>query len=311
MTNIIKPVNKELIKKELTPEKFLRYTHALNNSIYVFDAESAPNTMLELGRLRELTFRSAGGGTGAEVDIDDYDKKKNLFKQLIVWNNEKEEIISSYRYCLGYQATIESNGNPDTPLSHLFRFSDEFVKTIWPKCIELGRSFVQPNYQAGNNKRESLFALDNIWDGLGALIVNYPQIEYFAGRMTLYNNYNRTARNLILDFLETHYKGDSALLHPIHPSIDNRIPVTIYKKFTSEEEFKEAFKKLNREILSLDEHIPPLIKTYMSLSPTIQCFGITPNPEFGPVEEISILIKIKDIYEKKVARHVDSYQPQK
>jgi hypothetical protein len=306
---IAEPLNREMIKRELTPSKFLRMTNARGNAIYEIDAYDSPCVMLELGRLRELTFRMAGGGTGNAMDIDEYDTADPPFKQLIVWKDETEEIISAYRYILGKNVKLDENGYPHTPTSKLFCFSQEFIKEKWPHCIELGRSFVQPAYQAANNKRESLFALDNIWDALGALIVNYPEIEYFIGKMTLYNTYNRKARRLILDFLKTHFQGDEKWIRPLHTS-DN-IPTgetTPVKNYLSEEDFKEDFKQLNSAIRELGESIPPLIKTYLSLSPSIQCFGISENEEFGPVEEICILIKISDIYERKKSRHVDSYR---
>ena len=308
MEKLIEPVDKKLIKQELTSSKFLRHTNARHNSIYQIDAHDSPFTMLELGRLRELTFRMAGGGTGKPIDIDEYDTAIPPFKQLIVWKDETEEIISSYRYILGRNVKLDETGYPHTPTSKLFCFSEEFIKEIWSRCIELGRSFVQPAYQAANNKRESLFALDNVWDGLGALIVNNPDIEYFIGKMTLYNNYNREARRLILDFLKKHFRGDEKWIRPFHASdvlSEETVPV---ERYLSEESFKEDFKKLNSEIRELGESIPPLIKSYLSLSPSIQCFGISENESFGEVEEICILIKISDIYERKKHRHIESYQ---
>ena len=308
MEKIIEPIDRKVLKQELTPSKFLRMTNARGNMIYEIDADDSPNVMLELGRLRELTFRMAGGGTGKPVDIDEYDTAEPPFKQLIVWKEETEEIISAYRYILGKNVKLDENGYPHTPTSKLFCFSQEFIKEKWPCCIELGRSFVQPAYQAANNKRESLFALDNIWDGLGALIVNYPDIEYFMGKMTLYNTYNREARRLILDFLKNHFRGNERWIYPLHASDMPTEKMASVERYLSEEDFKEDFKVLNGKIRELGESIPPLIKTYLSLSPSIQCFGISENEEFGPVEEICILIKISDIYERKKARHIDSYQ---
>ena len=307
MEKIIDPIDKELIKRELTPSKFLRQTNARYNTIYEIDAHDSPNTMLELGRLRELTFRMANGGTGNSVDIDEYDTAEIPFKQLIVWKGETEEIISAYRYILGKNVKLDDEDYPHTPTSKLFCFSKEFIQEIWPHCIELGRSFVQPAYQAINNKRESLFALDNIWDALGALIAKNTEIKYFIGKMTLYNSYNREARRLILDFLKNHFRGDEKLIYPFQESDDLHENTTPVEHYLSEESFKEDFKKLNSEIRNLGESIPPLIKTYLSLSPSVQCFGISENEEFGEVEEICILIKISDIYERKKSRHIDTY----
>lgn len=306
MKNIIDPIDRELLKKELTEEKLLRKTNANDNSIYLVDAHDSPLMMREIGRLREYTFRMAGGGTGEEVDIDEYDTAEVPFKQLIVWDEEAEELVSAYRFILGKEVPLDENGYPHTPTSKLFQFSEEFIHNQWQETIELGRSFVQPKYQSTNSLRLGIFSLDNIWDGLGTLVVDYPEYKYFFGKMTMYDNYNRIARNLILNFLEKHFKGDPNLVRPFNPAPTKKLG----KKWTEiwNNTISEDFKLLNQNIRSLKETIPPLIKTYMSLSPTMQYFGISANEEFGPVEELAILININDIYEEKKKRHIDSYQ---
>lgn len=307
MEPIISPIDEKVIREELTPDKFVRKTNLGGNSIYIINADNSPNTMLEIGRLRELTFRNAGGGTGKKVDIDQYDNAPSPFQQLIVWSDEEQEIISAYRFILGKDVPLDANGYPHTPTSKLFHFSDEFIQNQWKKCIELGRSFVQPKYQATASKRKKLFALDNVWDGLGALVNIYPEMGYFIGKMTLYNNYNRTARKFILDFLDKYFKGNEQLISPaISTDITDKEVVDCNPFAKTDANLDEDFKLLIQKIRDLNEKIPPLIKTYLSLSPTIKYFGIAPNEEFGNVEEISILIAISEIYEKKINRHVNS-----
>ena len=305
MENIIAPIDKKILKQELNPSCFLRKTNAIDNDIYLIDAHTAPNVMLEIGRLRELTFRTAGGGTGKSADIDEYDIAEVPFKQLIVWNEKDQEIISSYRYILGCDVPLDANGYPHTPCSKLFQFSDHFIHNEWQKTIELGRSFVQPKYQATSNARLGLFSLDNMWDGLGTLIVDNPEMEYFFGKMTMYNSYNRLARNWILNFLSKYFPGDDSMMKPFVPS--QAVP-KVFKTIFTGNNFAEDFKILNQNILDIKTTIPPLIKAYMSLSSTMQYFGASANEEFGDVEEIAILIKIKDMYEKKIKRHVHSYK---
>ncbi|MEG2070896.1 MAG: GNAT family N-acetyltransferase, partial [Bacteroidales bacterium] len=306
MKKIIDPIDKKILKSELTDDKLLRKTNALNNLIYMVDAHNSPNVMREIGRLREYTFRMAGGGTGEEVDIDQYDLGTTPFKQLIVWNQAEEEIISAYRFILGRDVPLDENGYPHTPTSKLFFFSNEFIKNQWQDTIELGRSFVQPKYQASTDSRIGIFSLDNIWDGLGALVVDYPEMKYFFGKMTMYNNYNRIARNMILNFLTKHFKGDENLVHPFVPAeVDSGKEVL--KSIFNNASIKEDFNLLNQNIRNLKASIPPLIKSYLSLSSTMQYFGASDNEEFGPVEEIAILINIADIYENKKQRHVYSY----
>lgn len=308
MENIIEPIDRKILETELTPDRFLRKTNAADNDIYMIDAHNAPNVMLEIGRLREITFRMAGGGTGKSVDIDEYDTCEVPFKQLIVWNNKEKEIISSYRFILGRDVPLDENGYPHTPCSKLFRFSQKFIENQWQKSIELGRSFVQPKYQATNDSRLGLFSLDNMWDGLGTLVVDYPDQEYFFGKMTMYNSYNRVARNMILNFLEKRFKGDTTLVTPFNPTQKSEKPL---KEIFTGGTLAEDFKILNHNILDIKTTIPPLIKAYMSLSSTMQYFGVSANEEFGEVEEIAILLTIKDIYEKKISRHINTYQKRK
>lgn len=309
MKPLIDPIDKKRIKAELTPERFIRITNAGNNAIYLLNAHNSPNTMLEIGRLRELTFREAGGGTGKEADIDEFDTAENPFNQLIVWNNEEEEIIGAYRFITGREAPIEEEGYPHTPTSKLFLYSEKFIQNQWQECIELGRSFVQPKYQATSDVRGGLYALDNIWDGLGALTVMYPKVKYFIGKMTLYNRYNRRARNLIIHFLNKHFKGDEALVRPRIPFYEPSEEDENYRIFSNRHaSVGEDFKLLNRNIRELNEIIPPLIKTYISLASTMQYFGSSPNIEFGPVEELCIMINIADIYDSKKARHIQTYK---
>ncbi len=308
MENIIEPIDRKILEAELTQDRFLRKTNAADNDIYMIDAHNAPNVMLEIGRLREITFRAAGGGTGKSVDIDEYDTCEVPFKQLLVWNDKDKEIISSYRFILGRDVPLDENGYPHTPCSKLFRFSQKFIENHWQKTIELGRSFVQPKYQATNDSRLGLFSLDNMWDGLGTLVVDYPDQEYFFGKMTMYNSYNRVARNMILNFLEKRFKGDASLVTPFNPTQKSEKPL---KKMFTGGTLAEDFKILNQNILDIRTTIPPLIKAYMSLSSTMQYFGASANEEFGEVEEIAILLTIKDIYEKKINRHINTYEKRK
>ena len=310
MKNIIPPVDGKLLENELTSDKFLRETNVGHNSIYIVTAHDSPNVMREIGRLRELTFRQAGGGTGKEMDIDEYDTAEIPFKQLIVWNNEYKEIVSSYRFICGKDVPLDENGYPHTPTSKLFHFSKKFIEGKWLKTIELGRSFVQPKYQGTANPRLGLFSLDNLWDGLGTLAVDYPDASFFLGKMTMYNNYNRLARNLILFFLKKYFKGDKNLITPYTPATGDKRK-QVFRSIFRNGSYKEDFRVLNENIRDLKTSIPPLIKSYMALSSKMKCFGASANPEFGPVEEIAIMIKIADINEDKKKRYIYSYKARK
>ena len=305
--DIIQPVAKELLKSELTPERQLRMTNKSHNEIYIVDAHNAPNVLREIGRLREIVFREAGGGTGKEVDLDEFDTCENCYKQLIVWNPEEEEIIGGYRYLLGSDVEFDEKGQPILATSHMFHFSEKFIKDYLPWTIELGRSFVSLEYQNTNkNGSKSLFALDNLWDGLGALTVIQPDVKYFFGKMTMYPSYIRKGRDMILFFLKKHFDDKENLIVPMKPLVIESDPNDLEKLF-SEESFKEDYRILNREIRKLGYNIPPLVNAYMGLSPTMKLFGTAINYGFGDVEETGILIAVDEILEQKRVRHIDSY----
>jgi len=304
---IIKPVDKALIMSELTPERQMRMTNKSNNEIYIVDAHNAPNTLREIGRLREIVFREAGGGTGKELDLDEFDTCENCYKQLIVWNPEAQEIIGGYRYILGTDVKYDGNGQPILATSHMFHFSEKFIKNYMPYTIELGRSFVSLEYQnTGKHASKSLFALDNLWDGLGALTVIKPNVKYFFGKMTMYPSYIRRGRDMILYFLKKHFEDKEHLIIPMKPLIIEEDPEELAKLFC-EDGFKDDYRILNREVRKLGLNIPPLVNAYMSLSPTMKLFGTAINYGFGDVEETGILIAVDEILEQKRVRHIDSY----
>lgn len=303
---IIQPIDKEVLKSELTPDKRLRMTNKSNNEIYVITAHNAPNVMQEIGRLREIAFREAGGGTGKEVDIDEFDTCERCYKQLIVWNPEAEEIIGGYRYLLGTDWEYNDKGQPILATSHMFHFSEKFIKDYAPQTVELGRSFVSLPYQSSRMGAKSLFALDNLWDGLGALTVIRPNVRYYFGKMTMYPSYIRKGRDMILYFLKKHFDDKEHLIIPMKP-LQLESDVREFEVLFSGKDFKDDYRILNREIRKLGYNIPPLVNAYMSLSPTMKLFGTAINYGFGDVEETGILIAVDEILEEKRQRHIDSF----
>ncbi len=307
---IIAPIAKEKLEAELTKERFVRNTNKGGNQIYDFRGDDAPNLMLEVGRLREESFRQAGGGTGKEADIDDYDTAEVPYRQLIVWDPEEREILGGYRYIMGNSVPRDKDGNVTLATSRLFHFSQKFLNEYFPETIELGRSFVQPQYQSSKQGSKSLFALDNLWDGLGSLIVNNPEMKYFFGKVTMYNHYNQEARDLILSFMNRYFCDPDNLVYP-HEEFKVKIGLTpeeINRIFPGPT-FVEDYKILNRKVRKLGETIPPLVNAYMNLSPSMRSFGTAVNDRFGDVEETGIIITIKEFNQAKTERHVESYNP--
>lgn len=303
---IIAPISKELLKSELTPQRQLRMTNKSHNEIYVITAQTAPNVMKEIGRLREIAFRSAGGGTGKAMDVDEFDTMDNGCRQLIVWNPEEEEIIGGYRYLFGTDWKYDAQGQPILATSHMFHFSEKFLRDYAPYTVELGRSFVSLEYQNVRKNSKSIFALDNLWDGLGALTVINPNVKYFFGKVTMYPSYIRRGRDMILYFLQKHFADKDNLIIPIKP-LKIETPAGELQQIFSHNNFKDDYRILNREVRKLGYNIPPLVNAYMSLSPTMRLFGTAINYGFGDVEETGILITVDEILEEKRVRHIDSY----
>lgn len=303
---IIDPVPTELIEAELTEEHFLRDTNKAANKIYVVDAHNSPNTMREIGRLREIAFRLAGGGTGKECDIDEFDTMDPPCRQLIVWEPESKLILGGYRFICGRDIRIDSNGRPRIATSHMFNFSDSFLKDYLPYTIELGRSFVRPEYQSSRAGAKAIYVLDNLWDGLGSLTVINPDIKFLFGKVTMYPSYMQACRDMILYFMNKHFPDADNLVTPIHPLRVN----FDYKKFNelfNGNTFKDDYKILNSEVHKYGVSIPPLVNAYMSLSPTMKMFGTAINDEFGNVEESGIFLAISEIVEEKKRRHIESF----
>ena len=289
MEDIIAPIDKKVLKSELTEDKRLRFTNKSNNEIYIVTWKNAPNVLKEIGRLREIAFRAAGGGTGKSMDLDEYDLMENPYQQLIVWDPEAEEILGGYRYLLGDEVEFDAEGKPLLATAHMFNFSEKFLKDYLPTTIELGRSFVTLEYQSTRAGSKGLFALDNLWDGLGALTVVMPQVKYFFGKMTMYPSYNRFGRDMILYFLKKHFNDKDKLITPMQPLLIETDEKVLEKLFCHDT-FKEDYKVLNTEVRKLGYNIPPLVNAYMSLSPTMRMFGTAINDGFGDVEETGILI---------------------
>ncbi len=306
MQEIIRPVDRDLLKKELTQEYFVRSTNNGEREIYIVDAHVAPNLMEEIGRLREITFREVGGGTGKDKDIDVYDLADSAFKQLIVWDSEDEEIVGGYRYIEGDKIPKGDDGNLLSATSKLFWFSDDFVQNYVPNTIELGRSFVQPKYQPNFNIRKGLYSLDNLWDGLGALVIDNEHIKYFFGKFTMYPSYDRYARDVILRFLQKYFPDPDKLVRPFNPMAITHSIEDIDAHFNGKS-YQDDYKIMVQLVRKRGENVPPLVNAYMNLSATMKTFGTSLNPGFGNVEETAILISIPDIYDGKVRRHFINY----
>lgn len=274
----------------------MRDTKRAGNEIYIFTAAECPALMREVGRLREIAFRAAGGGTGEEADIDGEDRAEGGYHQLIVWTQRRRRSWADTASSSARRAGSRISRRNTTSISAIFSGA-----ATCPTPSNWGvRSSSRPIRRAPNTK--SLYALDNLWDGLGALIVLNPKAKYLFGKVTMYSSYQTVARNTLIYFLHKYFPDRDRLVTGRHP-IDLGLDDPYYERIFTGENYVENYHILIQRIREFNENIPPLINSYMNLSPTMRVFDTVENPDFGGVEETGILLAIKDIYLEKRERY--------
>jgi hypothetical protein len=306
MEKIIDPVDIDLLLAELTEERRLCATNKAGNVLYVFDGREAPNLLREVGRLREISFRAEGGCSGKSCDLDEYDTMDKPYQQMIVWDPDAKAILGGYRFILGPDIKIGENGQPELATSHLFSFSQRFIRDYLPHTMELGRSFVTPDYQSSKAGAKALFALDNLWDGIAAITMNHPGIFYLFGKMTIYNTLPAGARDLILRFLDKHFPDSDELVRPISPVLPVNDP-HLLDLILKDGDFKDDYRNLKAAVRSFDTNIPPLVNSYMNTSPSMRVFGTAECYDLSDAMETAILVPFNEMYEDKRDRHIQAF----
>ncbi len=280
----------------------LRLSNKADNLIYDITAHECPNVMREIARLREISYRDGGGATGLEMDIDEMDTMAKPYHQLIVWDPEHQQIIGGYRYLFGSDAEIR-DGQPFITSAHLFRYSERFIREFLPQTIEFGRAFVQPMYQTREMGVKALFALDNIWDGIGAIMHNHPELRYMIGKVTIYPDYNATARELIYNYLDLYHRGEEGLFAPYKP-----LPIVpLANSPFSGDDAQENYHILQRAVREQGTVIPPMFSAYLNITNELQFFGNAINDELSNVYETGIMVDLTTVYQEKKERYITPY----
>ena len=301
MQPIIPAVETSLLLQELEGH-LLRPSNKADNLIYDITAHECPNVMREIARLREISYRDGGGATGNEMDIDEMDTMAKPYHQLIVWDPEHQQIVGGYRYLICSEAEIR-DGQPFITSAHLFHYSERFIKEYLPYTIEFGRAFVQPMYQTREMGVKALFALDNIWDGIGAVMHNNPEVRWMIGKVTIYPDYNEAARNLIYEYLRRYHTGEAGLFEPYNPLTTN--PLTT-NPFTGDDP-QENYHILQRAVREQGTVIPPMFSAYLNITNDLQFFGNAVNDELANVYETGIMVDLQTVYPEKKERYITPY----
>ncbi|MCE3007483.1 MAG: lysophospholipid acyltransferase family protein [Bacteroidetes bacterium] len=262
------PVDTAILRDELArmPECVIS-THR-NLDVVIFDADQAPGLLMEVGRLRELTFRSVGEGTGKAIDLDKHDY---YYHHLIVWDREAGKIVGGYR--MGEVDTILRNQGPTgLYINSLFHVDSKLFDEIGPS-LELGRSFVAQEYQ------RNFYSLFLLWVGIGNFIVRNPRYKNLIGPVSISDDYHVVSKNMLVNFLlEHHYHTD--LKDYVQPK----------KPFQQKLDYEPAFydmlnvqklqdvHELITEVEKQDKGVPILIKHYLRMGSRILAFNV--DPEF-------------------------------
>lgn len=291
---VVHPVNRKALKKNLKTAQLVGETSD-GKKIYIYDYQHDSPVMNEIGRLRELTFRTVEEGTGKSLDLDRYD---TYYRHLILWDEEDLEIVGAYR--IGEAGNIVKNKGIDgLYTSTLFNFNETFQNYL-PNALELGRSFVQPRYWG---KR----SLDYLWFGIGAYINANPHIKYLFGPVSLSNAYPSNSKELIVAFYQTQFGSLQHLAQgkrPYQPSED----VTAISEAEFSGDYKQSYKKLNMLLDLEGVKVPTLFKQYAEVCDDKGCHFIdfSIDPDFNNCIDSLILVEMEKLKPKKRKRYLTS-----
>lgn len=297
MEAIIAPIDKALLKEELRGATELVEASRGELKVYCLDA-SFPSVLREIGRLREIAFRKGGGGTGTSCDLDRFDTDPSFkFKQLVVWDTQEECIAGGYRFVYGCDIKVDADGQPMIPSAHIFRFSEAFMQEEMHHTMELSRSFVSELHQRTNEVRRSIFVLDCLFKGICVVARDGNMTDVF-GKVTFYPDYPQEAFSLLTAFMKKHcYFSDE--IAPITPF--QAVPAPNAGLILHANTFLANFQALKTVFLRRKLYLPPILKSYMSLTSTMRYYGAAVNDDFGNVVEMGIKIYMPDLDKKRWA----------
>lgn len=298
--SIAHPESRQALKRELASGELLGETSD-GKKIILIDWSPESGVMREIGRLRELSFRKVGEGSGKRRDVDQYDQ---YYRHLVLWDDDALEIAGAYR--LGESATILKNRDKQHLYSHsLFSFNASFDPYL-NQSLELGRSFVQPRYWGSR-------ALDYLWQGLGAYLRHHSNIRYLYGPVSISASYSRPAQDMLVYFFQLYFKDDEQCATARHPyQLSQQGEDDCRNAFTGED-YRRDFQELKSRLANYGFTIPTLYKQYTDLCDEggvrFIDFGI--DPDFSDCTDGLLLVDLSKIKESKRKRYIGSLNQQK
>lgn len=284
----------EELGRELQKAELVCRLRGSQSEVYSFDGGVCRGLMAEVWRLRDEAF----GGVGVRLDDGCAMQQGDVdgtYRQLIVWDVRRGAIAGGYRYAVGGEVVAER-----LSLARYFNLSERFVTEFLPRGLELGRTFVAVEYQR-SAARSALYALSDLWQGLSRVVIGRG-IRYLFGRVTLYPELGIRARNLLLGFMRYGFPCREPLM-VAHRPLNSGISRRSFRRLFVGETVEENYKILTQRMRSMHRNIPPMISSYMRLSPSMQCFDSYVNEDLGGAVEVAIMLDKEEFYDDVKRRY--------
>lgn len=268
-------------------------------AVYAASFAHIPSVMHEIGRLRELTFRLTGEGTGLALDLDEFD---HHYTHLFIWNQTTSEVVGAYRLARVDQI-LESKGIKGLYTSTLFRFSKTLFQHF-PQVLELGRSFVRPEYQ------KSFSPLLLLWKGIGAFVCRHPQYKHLLGAVSMSRAYSDVSRQMLIRYLTHHESlpGLFPLVQPRHPFQPDDVPASFPAWAQSFDSSLEHVSDFISQIEPDHKGVPVLIRQYLKLGGKLLGFHV--DPGFHQALDGLMLIDLTQTPRRNLERYLGKQETQ-
>ncbi len=290
MTPVAEPSAPEALREELNDTTLI--TRFKDLEIHLFGGPQAPETLNEIGRIREIEYRRVGAGRNLARDLDRLDAEEPMYRQIVSFDREQGELVAMYRAQHGGYA-LRTGGVGALRTSSLFEFSPDFREKELPYLIELGRSVVN------TASRRAIQGLFSVWSGLAALHRELPELLGYFGNVSVYDDISDEQLDTLLGYLYTHH-GDTTARVTARPELCRPLE-------NSPKDIPASFDALIERAAHEGWAVPPILISYLKASPGFTAFDTAIDADFGGVREIAILVPLDNIAPKTYARFIEPY----